>query len=128
MYGKNIRYLREKHNMTQQDLANKFGYKSYTTIQHWENERAEPSIAVFRDLEEIFGVDALDIYTKDLEFFDADVTSEIKPLNKNEVNIIVATRGLNEEGFEELMQYAKYLLANEKYKKISSENYSRRTG
>lgn len=38
MYFKeNLRYLRKKYHITQNDLAEKFGYKSFTTIQKWED-------------------------------------------------------------------------------------------
>ena len=34
--GKNIRYLRKKHEMGQEKLADMTGFKSFTTIQKWE--------------------------------------------------------------------------------------------
>ena len=33
---KNIRYLRKKNEWSQEYVAEKLGYKSYTTIQKWE--------------------------------------------------------------------------------------------
>lgn len=33
---KNIRYLRKKHEMGQEKLADMTGFKSFTTIQKWE--------------------------------------------------------------------------------------------
>lgn len=37
-FGKNIRYLRKLTNMTQEELADKLGYKSFTTIQNGNQE------------------------------------------------------------------------------------------
>ena len=65
--AKNIRYLRKKHNYSQDFIAEKLGYKSYTTIQKWEMGVSEPSIAKLRELAELFGVDMNDMTTKNLE-------------------------------------------------------------
>ena len=34
--GENIRFLRTKKGYSQDDIASKLGYKSFTTIQKWE--------------------------------------------------------------------------------------------
>lgn len=65
--SKNIRYLRRKRNLSQEDIANKLGYKSYTTIQKWEMGISEPSIGKLRALAAIFNVDMNDMTTKNLE-------------------------------------------------------------
>ena len=65
--GKNIRYLRKLHNLSQDDLAARFGYKSYTTIQKWETGTSEPPIGVVDELAKMFKVD-IDAFVKsDLE-------------------------------------------------------------
>ena len=53
----NIRYLRRKKEMSQDDLAKLLGYKSFTTIQKWESGVAEPPFGKVQKLAEIFGVD-----------------------------------------------------------------------
>lgn len=65
--AKNIRYLRKKKNFSQDYIAEKLGYKSYTTVQKWEMGVSEPSIAKLRTLAEIFGVDINDMTSKDIE-------------------------------------------------------------
>ncbi|MCD8208488.1 MAG: helix-turn-helix domain-containing protein [Bacteroidales bacterium] len=65
--AKNIRYLRRKHNYSQEYLAEKLGYKSYTTIQKWEMGVSEPSVATVRELADLFHVDMNDMTTKDIE-------------------------------------------------------------
>lgn len=65
--AKNIRYLRKKYELSQEDIANKLGYKSFTTIQKWESGVAEPSVVVVRKLADIFNVDMNALTTKDIE-------------------------------------------------------------
>ena len=65
--AKNIRYLRKKKNFSQDYIAEKLGYKSYTTIQKWEMGISEPSIAKLRKLAELFGVEINDMTSVDIE-------------------------------------------------------------
>lgn len=64
--GSNIRYLRKKHNYSQDKLAEILGYKSFTTIQKWESGVAEPPFKTLAKLAEIFHVDIDDLAKKDL--------------------------------------------------------------
>ena len=70
--AKNIRYLRKKKNLSQDYIAEKLGYKSYTTIQKWEMGVSEPSIAKLRKLAELFGVEINDMTSIDLEKAEKD--------------------------------------------------------
>lgn len=63
----NIRYLRKKKNYSQDYIAEKLGYKSYTTIQKWESGVSEPSIAKLKELADLFDVDMNDMTTKNIE-------------------------------------------------------------
>lgn len=65
--SKNIRYLRKKKNWSQDLLAEKLGYKSYTTIQKWEMGTSEPPVKTLKVLAELFGVDMHDLANTDLE-------------------------------------------------------------
>ena len=64
----NIRYLRLKNDMTQDDLAMKLGKKSYTTIQKWESGVAEPPIKIANQIAEIFGVSIDALTNTDLQY------------------------------------------------------------
>ena len=64
--AKNIRYLRKKKNLSQDQIAEQLGYKSYTTIQKWETGISEPPISKLRALSELLGVDINDLASKDL--------------------------------------------------------------
>lgn len=57
MYLKeNLRYLRRQFQLSQQDLADRFGYKSFTTIQKWEDGTSSPPSAKLRELADFFHV------------------------------------------------------------------------
>lgn len=64
---KNIRYLRKKNEWSQDYIAEKLGYKSYTTIQKWEMGTSEPPLKKTRELADLFKVDIDDLTNKDLE-------------------------------------------------------------
>lgn len=68
MFAKNIRYLRRKKKISQEELANQLGYKSFTTIQKWEDQTATPSYDVLLRLSDFFSVSVEDILQKDLTY------------------------------------------------------------
>lgn len=87
--SKNIRYLRKINNMSQDDLATKFGYKSYTTIQKWESGDSEPPIGIVNDLATFFHVNIDDIVKKDLEH---PSIAPVENLSSHEKQLISAYR------------------------------------
>ena len=66
-FPKNIRYLRKVHNMSQNELADKLGYKSFTTIQKWESKDSEPTLSTLSKLGAIFNIKLSDLCEIDLE-------------------------------------------------------------
>ena len=64
--GENIRFLRTKKGYSQDDIANKLGYKSFTTIQKWESGVSEPPLKALKKSSEIFNIDMNDLATKKL--------------------------------------------------------------
>ena len=90
--AKNIRYLRKKKNLSQDQIAEQLGYKSYTTIQKWETGISEPPISKLRALSELLGVDINDLASKDLAaeddsdesyYLDEDAREAAEFLHKN---------------------------------------------
>lgn len=71
--GDNIRYLRIQHNYSQDYVAEKLGYKSYTTIQKWESGVSEPPVKILKELALLFNVDMDDLANKD--YSNTSVTS-----------------------------------------------------
>lgn len=75
--AKNLKYLRLKHNYSQDEIAEKFDYKSYTTVQKWEMGVAEPSVDKLRKLAKLYNVSMNDLLTRDLENEGATFENEI---------------------------------------------------
>jgi repressor LexA len=65
--AKNLKYLRLKNGFSQDYIADKLGYKSYTTIQKWEMGTSEPSLTVLNTLSRLYNVNMNDMVVKDLE-------------------------------------------------------------
>ena len=65
--AKNIRYLRKRSGLSQLQVAEKFGYDNYTTIQKWESEKSDPPVKVVKGLSELFNVNIDDLVKVDLE-------------------------------------------------------------
>lgn len=65
--GKNIRYLRKKHEMGQEKLADMTGFKSFTTIQKWEAGDSEPSVKTAKQIADIFNVRLNDLVSIDID-------------------------------------------------------------
>lgn len=66
MFSKNLKFLREKNHMEQQELANHLGKKSSSTISEWEKGKYTPRIGVLNDIAELFDVSISDLMNKDL--------------------------------------------------------------
>ncbi|QIK57802.1 helix-turn-helix transcriptional regulator [Erysipelothrix sp. HDW6A] len=65
-FGKNLRYLRHKNGMSQEFIADKLGYKNYTTIQKWESDMSEPSIEKLNILANMFNLTMDELVNHDL--------------------------------------------------------------
>lgn len=53
----NLRYLRKVNKMSQDELAEKLGYKSFTTVQKWEDGSAFPRVSTLKKIADIFDID-----------------------------------------------------------------------
>jgi transcriptional regulator with XRE-family HTH domain len=94
-FGKNLRCLRKEHSLSQEDIANRLGYKSYTTIQKWESDVTTPDMKTVNQLAEMFGVSMEDLANTDLS---AQVKKEDKEHNgfsDDEIRLIESYRKLN---------------------------------
>lgn len=77
-FANNIRFLRRQRNISQEELAEMVGYKSFTTIQKWETGDSEPNIGVLRQLADIFHLSISELVETDLENKSSD-----RPLPSN---------------------------------------------
>ena len=73
--GENIRYLRTKQGYSQEYIAEKLGYKSFTTIQKWESGVSEPPVKKLKELSDLLGVDMDDMNNRRLS-----IASENEPV------------------------------------------------
>lgn len=110
--AKNIRYLRKKRNWSQEDLADRLGKKSYTTIQKWESGVGDPTFKTLQDLARVFGVDIDSLANSDLE-----VDGKDNALSIAEAALLADYRTLNLEGQEKVTGYLADLIASGQYKK-----------
>lgn len=56
-FKNNLRYLRKTNQMSQDELAEKLGYKSFTTVQKWEDGSAFPRVSTLKKIADIFNID-----------------------------------------------------------------------
>lgn len=56
MFKDKIRYYRKLRGISQEVLADKLGYKSFTTIQKWEDGTSSPPIGTVKKVADILGV------------------------------------------------------------------------
>lgn len=101
-FKENLRYLRHCNNMSQNDLANLFGYKSFTTVQKWEDGTAFPKVENLNKLAQIFNVELDHLLNVDLR------------TNKTSVPIIGEVKaGYDMYANEEILGYE--YLSNKEY-------------
>lgn len=126
----NIRYMRKFMNMSQEELAERLGYKSYTTIQKWESGVSEPPLKKLKELSDIFEID-MDTLTDNRllteeEFFlpyvkqyadkyPNQLHNEPLGLSEQELTVINHFRQLNEIGKGKAIDYISDLVDNKKY-------------
>ena len=56
-FKENLRYLRYQNEMSQDKLAELLGYKSFTTVQKWEDGTAFPRVKTLQKIAQIFDID-----------------------------------------------------------------------
>ena len=65
-FKENLRYLRRKYHISQNELADQFGYKSFTTIQKWEDGTSMPKMSVLQRLADFFNLSIEKLINEDL--------------------------------------------------------------
>jgi transcriptional regulator with XRE-family HTH domain len=65
-FSKNLRFLRKKGNLNQDEISVLF-HKRANTIGNWENQKSEPNLAELIKLGEYFKVSVQDLLHTDLE-------------------------------------------------------------
>ncbi len=96
--AQNIRELRKKYNMSQEFVAEKLGYKSFTTIQKWESGVSEPPIKKAKVLADLFHID-LD------ELYGSSIPAAAPSLSPDRIDLLEKYDVLNDEGKAEAVRY-----------------------
>ena len=113
-FSSNLRYLRKERGMSQDELADKLGYKSFTTIQKWESGVSEPSVSTLEVIANIFGVSMDQMINQDLSVPSSSSATPLQ-LTEQEERLVVSFRGLNDEGREKAAEYMEDLTDMKKY-------------
>ncbi|WP_270608696.1 helix-turn-helix domain-containing protein [Enterococcus thailandicus] len=77
MFSKNLKYLRQIHDMEQIELAQKLGRKSSSSISEWEKGKYTPKIGTLNDIAEIFNVSIFDLMNTDLSVQSSEKLDDI---------------------------------------------------
>lgn len=107
--GDNIRYLRTKCGFSQDYIAEKLGYKSYTTIQKWESGVSEPPVKKLKELSILLNADMNDMANKDLTITESSI------VKKNIPKILQYYEQLNDIGKHEATKRVEELTNLPKY-------------
>lgn len=99
--GNNIRYLRTLRGYSQEDLAEKLGYKSYTTITKWESGVSEPTLKKATEIASFFNISVNDLCYKDLV---ADSSASDRASHAVVINVLGrVAAGIPLEAIEEIV-------------------------
>lgn len=115
--GKRIRYFRRLRELSQDEIAQRLGYKSYTTIQKWETGINEPSISMLHKLADILGVNVNDLTIDDTPSYYED-EELVRQMQKDYENLdtrflMDASRKLSKEGYDKVKDFIEYQLKKE---------------
>ena len=67
-FGENLRALRKNKKMTQNELAEILGYRSFTTVQKWEKNNAKPPQLIMSKIAHLFSVSLEELESDNPEF------------------------------------------------------------
>ena len=109
--SKNIRYLRKKQGWGQDLLAEKLGYKSYTTIQKWESGVSEPPLKIVHALADLFNVDITDLTNSDLEYGIAPTDTGERQVSDDDIKFALfgGSGEITDAMYEEVKQFAAFV-------------------
>ncbi|MEC5300581.1 MULTISPECIES: helix-turn-helix transcriptional regulator [Staphylococcus] len=109
MFSQNLKYLRNKHNMEQIDLAHKLGRKSASSISEWEKGKYTPKMKTLLEIASIFNVNIDDLMGDDLA-----TPKKEKPKSSFETIAAHLDGDLTEEEWQEILDYAEFVKSKRK--------------
>ncbi len=106
MFSQNLKYLRNKHDMEQIDLAHKLGKKSASSISEWEKGKYTPKMKTLKDISDIFNVSINDLMSIDL--------SEQSQPKQDTIAAHFDKEDLTDEEKQEVQDFINYLKSKRK--------------
>lgn len=114
-FAANLKYLRQKYNMEQLELANRLGRKSSSSISEWEKGRYTPKAGTLNDISEIFNIPLSQLMNEDLTSSNETTLDKInkissllkEPRRKTVLNI--AKSQLTEQQNEHIIQLKEWI-------------------
>lgn len=106
MFSQNLKYLRNKHDMEQIDLAHKLGKKSASSISEWEKGKYTPKMKTLKDISDIFNVSINDLMSIDL--------SEQSQPQQDTIAAHFDKEDLTEDEKQEVQDFINYLKSKRK--------------
>lgn len=82
-FGKNLKYIREKRGMTQQEIADLVGRKSTGSISDWESGRTTPNAGNISKIANFFDLKIDDMVERDIQNQENIPTNLYKPIFRN---------------------------------------------
>lgn len=76
-FATNLKYLRQKYNMEQLELAQRLGRKSSSSISEWEKGRYTPKAGTLNDIATIFNIPLSKLMNEDLTSFEETTLDQI---------------------------------------------------
>lgn len=99
--GDNIRFLRIQRGYSQDYVAEKLGYKSYTTVQKWESGVSEPPIKKLKELSILLKADMNDLANTDMTSSSISTSRKLPAVKINVLGRVAA--GIPIEAVEEII-------------------------
>ncbi|MDW4045973.1 helix-turn-helix transcriptional regulator [Staphylococcus saprophyticus] len=109
MFSQNLKYLRNKHDMEQIDLAHKLGKKSASSISEWEKGKYTPKIKTLNDIASIFNVTINDLMSVDLSS-----ESQQEQPEQDTIAAHFDKDGLTEDEIEEVNKFIEWVKNRDK--------------
>ncbi len=101
-FASNLKYLREKNKMSQENLATMLGVE-LAAISHWENKRREPKMDIVLQIAKIFNVGE-EIIFQDLRF--KNDNEQKKTVKFGDVEVTLSKNGkITDKDMLELNQF-----------------------
>ena len=113
--ARNIRYLRKRQGWGQDTLAEKLGYKSYTTIQKWESGVSEPPLKVVHAIADLFKVDINDLSSSDMEYAKTPTDPGERPVSDDDIKFALfgGDGEITDAMYEEVRNFAAFVKQRE---------------